>query len=753
MRWRRLIEPRFLTRPNATFPLWMIFPVIFAALYATHLTLLRLPYYWDEAGYYIPAAWDFFRTGSLIPFSTLSNAHPPLPSVYLAAWWKVLVFAPWVTRTAMCAVAATALTAVWRLAMVATGRPSVALSTVLLTGLYPVFFAQSSLAHADLFAAAGTLWALAFWLEGRRWLAAVCFSLAALSKETAIVTPLALAVWELIRIATAGRGTGRHSASRVTALFLPVVPLAAWYLCYWRRTGFVFGNPQYLRYNATETLTPLRILLALLHRTMHVTLHMNLFVPVLAALGCLLLPPLRESEVGAGETGHLSPLRARIPGGQQAVFFAVIGANVVFFSVLGGALLTRYLLPLYPLILLLCVHTFRRRLRLWPALAALSAAAFVLGLFVNPPYRFAPEDNLEYATVIRLQQAAVQEIETEMPGAKVLTAWPASDELSKPELGYVTKPIPVVTIDNFSAREIAKAAGGPRDYSAALVFSTKYDPPHLWLGLRRWNEKFDTRYFDFHRDLPPGTIARVLGGQVVWQDERKGQWAAVLRFSGGSGPREASVSAERWQNTTLSGCCGLLESPDQLCDAVAFAVENRLQRRKCAAKLTRMERRAQRMSFLVAQVIRRIGLVDQQTPGSQRAGEGREQFAQQTPAHDNQVETLVSGGPCQGFPCRFATNRKSNTRFGCALFRDGKTFIGNIGQCDVPAARCQPQRVTAGAAGKIQSAPRAKALADFDQERIGFSRLRFAGKKFGVPAITIVGRFHSHLIDVTLVGY
>ena len=66
MRWRKLFEPRL----DAPFPLWMIFPVIFAALYLTHFSLLRLPYYWDEAGYYIPAAWDFFRTGSLIPSTT-----------------------------------------------------------------------------------------------------------------------------------------------------------------------------------------------------------------------------------------------------------------------------------------------------------------------------------------------------------------------------------------------------------------------------------------------------------------------------------------------------------------------------------------------------------------------------------------------------------------------------------------------------------------------------------------------------------
>ncbi|MFP5230518.1 MAG: glycosyltransferase, partial [Acidobacteriota bacterium] len=223
----------------------------------------------------------------------------------------------------------------------------------------------------------------------------------------------------------------------------------------------------------------------------------------------------------------------------------VIGANVLLFSVLGGALLTRYLLPLYPLVLLLCVNTFRRRLRDWYALVVLSAAAFVAGLFINPPYRFAPEDNLEYATVIRLHQAAVREIVEQMPGATVLTAWPASDELTKPELGYIAKPMRVVTIDNFSAPEIARVGSGPREYSAALVFSTKYDPPHLWLGLRRWNEKFDTKYFDFHHDLPPGMIARVLGGQVIWGEARKGQWIAVLRFGAEPGARTASVADER----------------------------------------------------------------------------------------------------------------------------------------------------------------------------------------------------------------
>ena len=96
----------FVLRRDAPIPDWMVFPVIFAALYVSHLTVLRLPYYWDEAGYYIPAAWDFFRLGTLIPVSTLSNAHPPLPSIYLALWWKVSGFFPEVTREAVLIVAA-----------------------------------------------------------------------------------------------------------------------------------------------------------------------------------------------------------------------------------------------------------------------------------------------------------------------------------------------------------------------------------------------------------------------------------------------------------------------------------------------------------------------------------------------------------------------------------------------------------------------------------------------------------------------
>jgi hypothetical protein len=500
--------------PHRNLPWWAVFAALFAAIWLAHWPLLRLPYYWDEAGYYIPAAFDFFRTGSLIPFSTLSNAHPPLPSIYLAACWKVFGYSPFVTRSAMCMVAALALTAVWRIAMIACRTWAIALAVVVLTGIYPVFFAQNSLAHADMFAAAATLWALAFFLDGQQmWAAVLCFALAALAKETAIVTPLALAAWELW---LALRGRSSKGAATAALLLSPLVPLALWYTWHWHRTGFVFGNPEYLCYNATATLNPLRVLVAFWHRVDQITLHMNMFVPVLLALACFLLDPL------PGKSD------ASIPRNIRAIFFVVIAANVAFLSIIGGALLTRYMLPLYPLVILLCVSTFHARLRQWEWLAALSAVAFLTALFVNPPYRFAPEDNLAYSNMVRLQQDAIAQAVKRYPGETVLTAWPATDELTRPELGYVTKSVKVAPIDNFSLDQIGRAAQLNTPYTVGLIFSTKY-APHLWT-FGRMNERMDARFFGFHHDLDPAMVARLLGGQVVWREERRGQWAAVLHF-------------------------------------------------------------------------------------------------------------------------------------------------------------------------------------------------------------------------------
>ncbi|HEX3107213.1 MAG TPA: glycosyltransferase family 39 protein, partial [Terriglobales bacterium] len=573
----------------------MLFAV---GLIALHAPLLRLPYFWDEAGYYIPAARDLF-SGSLIPYSTPSNAHPPLVMAWLALIWKIFGQAQIVTRLAMLLLAAFSLLGFFRLAR-AIANSMVAACSTLLVAIYPVFFAQSSLAQVDLPAAGLIFWGLEAYLDKDRMgarassPALIWFALAALAKETAILIPVALIIWELASCwydqiasrAAAGyesparkcregisqiesRRERHHPAQEVSLaetsetlepsirttenralprvpkctpknrfaggwmLCLTSLPLALWYAYHYARTGFVFGNPEFFRYNVQSTLHPLRIFLALLLRIWQTFGYLDLYVVTLACVIAMLFVPLKDSR---GE-------RSRISIPNQSAFLAIAIIYLVALSIVGGAVLARYMLPVVPLVILVCVSTIWRRLRAWKAVIAVIALAFISALFVNPPYGFSPEDNLAYRDYIRLHQRAEQFLVQGYPNARVLTAWPASDELTRPYLGYVSKPMQVVKIEDFSTEEVLSAADARARFDVALVFSTKYQPEHIIFDRwRRWQE-WKSRYFGYHVDLAPDIAASVLGGNVVYVDRRRGQWVGIIQMEK---IEEANLSAANW---------------------------------------------------------------------------------------------------------------------------------------------------------------------------------------------------------------
>src|SRR5215475_14703574 len=162
----RLLESRFLT--------FYLFATFALVLIAAHFPLIRLPYFWDEAGHYVLVARDLMA-GSLIPHSTPSNAHPPLVLAWLAASWKLLGFNPAVTRRAMLLLAAFSLVGYFRLARTVSNSVVAGWAT-LLTAIYPVFFAQSSLAQVDLPAAGLGFWGLEAYVRRRFGIAAAWFS-------------------------------------------------------------------------------------------------------------------------------------------------------------------------------------------------------------------------------------------------------------------------------------------------------------------------------------------------------------------------------------------------------------------------------------------------------------------------------------------------------------------------------------------------------------------------------------------------
>ncbi len=526
-------------RPSSPQPA-VVFAAIFVVIFLLHVPLLQLPYFWDEAGYYIPAARDLLLHGSLIPHTTVSNAHPPLVMAWIALWWKVVGYAPVVTRSAMLVVAAFSLLGVFRLAERA-ANTEVAIASTLCTALYPVFFTQSSLGQVDLAAAGLTFWGLSAYLEDRPVAVAAWFSLAVLAKETAILAPAGLAAWECLGLVVPKggklRGLWRNAEGtaferpvrHILPLVIPLVPLALWFAYHYVRTGYVFGNPEFFRYNVSATLNPLRFLLALGLRLWQAFGYMHLWLLTLGMLLAMLLPAVKDFGIE----------RARISIPVQMIFLVVLKVYVIAMALIGGAVLARYMLPAVPLVIIVGVSTLRRRLRYWAAAVAVVAIAFVAAWFWNPPYGFSPEDNLAYRDYVLLHEDGERFLEARYPMAHALTAWPASDELTRPWLGYVTRPVQVVRIEDFSLEEMLSAAEFRSHFEVALVFSTKYEPAHPLLD--RWKkwEEWKRRFFGFHRDLPPAAAAQILGGRVVFAEERKGQWVAVIEIE-----REEMQNAE-----------------------------------------------------------------------------------------------------------------------------------------------------------------------------------------------------------------
>lgn len=506
-------------RPNRT--IWrhsiVVLGLIFSVLWLLHLPFIKLPYYWDEAGYFVPAAHDIYTSGSFVPFSTLSNAHPPLVMTYLALAWKLFGFHHVVTRTAMLLVSATALLGVFRLAERVANRP-VALATVLCTALYPVFFAQSSLAHLDMMVAALTMWALVLYLPGpvsaahntsraarlahRRWGCIGLLSLAAITKETAVLIPVSLCGWEIfcrvLRLHPRGaRLVGTETRARniwwSLALLLALLPLVAWFAYHHARTGYTFGNPEYVRYNVGSTLNSARVYGAFTRRVSQVTRHMNLWALTLVGLLALVYRPKRP----------LTPDRPGVERPVALLFVMLILAHVLALSLVGGAVLARYMLPVFPLLVLLWVAVIWRCQHVWMLGIALVCAAFAERCVVNPPSSFTWEENLAYRDFILLHMDATRFIARHEPRARVLTVWPATNELTTPMLGYVHWPVRVFPVEDFKRATIQEALLHRASYNLALIYSTS-------LGL-----KFND-------------LKQLLGGRVLYSEERQGQWIAVL---------------------------------------------------------------------------------------------------------------------------------------------------------------------------------------------------------------------------------
>ncbi len=269
-----------------------------------------------------------------------------------------------------------------------------------------------------------------------------------------------------------------------------------------------------------STLQPLRILLAFLTRLWQALGYFGLFMLTLSALFSMWLPPRNDA---SGE-------KPRIDIHVQLAFLAVTLSYTFALAVVGGAVLARYMLPVIPLIIIVCCSTLLRRVRFWRPVIAVVCLTFIAGLFINPPYGFSLEDNLIYRDSIILHQHAEHFLEAHFPNSRALTAWPASDELTLPYLGYVQRPMRVFRIEDFSIEQLLAARNASSQFDVALVFSTKYEPSNPLLRASPLWQEWKTRFFGYHVDVPPEIAGKLLGGQLVYSENRHGLWVGIIEM-------------------------------------------------------------------------------------------------------------------------------------------------------------------------------------------------------------------------------
>jgi len=211
-------------------------------------------------------------------------------------------------------------------------------------------------------------------------------------------------------------------------------------------------------------------------------------------------------------------------------FFLLAGSLIVGYllmlSVVGGAVLPRYLLPIFPLVVSTAVFLIWRLPKpVARSTMVLIGGCFVWAWFLNPPYPFPFEDNLAYADFIHLHQQAARLLEDQAGNWRILTAWPATDELAHPALGYVRRPLKVVSVQDFTLPDFDTVS--PQSFDCVYLYSRHWEPPNDWLKRLSWLRRLQQRYFEYQPQCPEGELAARYHLRLLAGFERRGQWVRI----------------------------------------------------------------------------------------------------------------------------------------------------------------------------------------------------------------------------------
>jgi hypothetical protein len=213
-------------------------------------------------------------------------------------------------------------------------------------------------------------------------------------------------------------------------------------------------------------------------------------------------------------------------GKEWAIAGLVAIAQTAMVTLLGGAVLDRYMLPVLPILytaFAVAALAWSQRVRF--SVQAAMVTLFLVGWFWNPPMPFPYENNLAMVDFVRLQQTAAEYLEDHAADRRIATAWPLSDAIIHPEFGYVRRPLNL-TIVTGGVRLSNLAKLNPRDFDVLVMYSAE------WSGKRRLLNIHPIRslvraFLDPNINATPEEIRATLGFVPVLRWTRGGQWIEI----------------------------------------------------------------------------------------------------------------------------------------------------------------------------------------------------------------------------------
>jgi hypothetical protein len=203
-----------------------------------------------------------------------------------------------------------------------------------------------------------------------------------------------------------------------------------------------------------------------------------------------------------------------------------LGVHVLMVSLLGGAELERYLLPVLPLLYTAMAAAWSAVLRpLWRNVSlAVVSAGLLAGLFFNPPFPFPFENNLAMVDFVELHHHAAEYLEQNYSNQTIYTAWPLTGALRDPAFGYVQHRLRTAETSDFGYSTLQKL--DPQSVNVLVLYSRTWEPS--W-GVLRWPlvVRILRHFYQYEPQMNAGQVQKHFGLKSVSHWIQRGQWIEV----------------------------------------------------------------------------------------------------------------------------------------------------------------------------------------------------------------------------------